>query len=111
MVQGGDPTGTGKGGASIWGGKLQDEFNDNLKHSARGIVSFANAGPNTSGSQFFITYAKQPSLNNKFTVFGRVIAGMETLDAMEKAPVDASDAPIHPLVLETVTIHSNPLAL
>merc|ERR1719452_63208 len=63
MVQSGDPTNTGKGGASIWGGKFNDEITDDLKHKTRGVVSMANSGPNTNASQFFITYGPQPILD------------------------------------------------
>ncbi|CAG0895340.1 unnamed protein product [Cyprideis torosa] len=71
MVQTGDPAGTGKGGNSIWGQKFVDEIRDDLKHDTRGVVSMANNGPNTNGSQFFITYSAQPHLDLKYTVFGR----------------------------------------
>lgn len=71
MVQTGDPTNTGKGGQSIWGGKFDDEIRDDLKHTFRGVVSMANSGPNSNASQFFITYAKQPHLDGKYTVFGK----------------------------------------
>lgn len=71
MVQTGDPTGTGRGGNSIWGKKFEDEYSEYLKHNVRGVVSMANNGPNTSGSQFFITYGKQPHLDMKYTVFGK----------------------------------------
>eukprot|EP00741_Cyanophora_paradoxa_P004215 tig00000789_g4093.t1 len=110
MIQGGDPTGTGKGGESIYGHKFADEFNDQLKHNARGVLSMANSGPNTNGSQFFFTYGKHPHLNNNYTIFGRVIHGLETLDAMEKVPVDGKDRPLNPIKLERVTIHANPIA-
>lgn len=70
IVQTGDPTGTGKGGNSIWGDKFEDEFKDNLKHTDRGMVSMANSGPNTNSSQFFISYAAQPQLDLKYTLFG-----------------------------------------
>ncbi|VDO69756.1 unnamed protein product [Onchocerca flexuosa] len=73
MVQTGDPTGTGKGGDSIWGGPIEDELNAALKHDARGVVSMAGNGSNTSRSQFFITYAKHPTLDLKYTVFGRFV--------------------------------------
>ncbi|KAJ8571620.1 hypothetical protein ON010_g5213 [Phytophthora cinnamomi] len=110
MVQGGDPTGTGKGGQSIWGGTIDDEFHPQNRHNCRGIVSMANSGPNTNKQQFFITYAKQPHLNNVYTVFGKVIDGMDTLDAMEKTPVDAKNRPLKEIVIKSVTIHANPIA-
>ncbi|RXG69367.1 Peptidyl-prolyl cis-trans isomerase-like 3 [Armadillidium vulgare] len=71
MVQTGDPTGTGKGGQSIWGKHFEDEVRDDLKHSVRGMVSMANKGPNTNLSQFFITYSAQPHLDLKYTVFAK----------------------------------------
>ncbi|XP_050407163.1 peptidyl-prolyl cis-trans isomerase-like 3 [Patella vulgata] len=111
MAQMGDPTGTGKGGASIWGGKFEDEFRESLKHSTRGIVSMANNGPDTNGSQFFITYGKQPHLDMKYTVIGRVIDGFETLDTLEKIPVEEkSYRPLNVVSLHGVKIHANPLA-
>ncbi|KAJ3328860.1 Exosome component 10 [Blyttiomyces sp. JEL0837] len=94
MVQTGDPTGTGKGGNSIWSRKFEDEIKATLKHNARGIVSMANKGPDTNLSQFFITYSKQAHLDSKYTVFGKVIDGLDTLDALEKVPVDASNRPL-----------------
>ncbi|KAI8371441.1 cyclophilin-like protein [Radiomyces spectabilis] len=111
MVQTGDPTGTGKGGNSIWGRKFNDEIRSTLKHNARGIVSMANSGPNTNGSQFFITYAKHPHLDTKYTVFGKVIDGADsTLDAIEKVPVDEKYRPIQEVRVRSVTIHANPIA-
>eukprot|EP00200_Dunaliella_tertiolecta_P005909 CAMPEP_0202350752 /NCGR_PEP_ID=MMETSP1126-20121109/7695_1 /ASSEMBLY_ACC=CAM_ASM_000457 /TAXON_ID=3047 /ORGANISM="Dunaliella tertiolecta, Strain CCMP1320" /LENGTH=188 /DNA_ID=CAMNT_0048942779 /DNA_START=110 /DNA_END=677 /DNA_ORIENTATION=- len=113
MVQGGDPTGTGKGGKSIFAtpnGKFPDEISDVLKHSKRGILSMANSGPNTNGSQFFITYKAHSHLNGKYTVFGHVIDGLDTLDRMEKIPSDAKDRPKQEIKIERVTIHANPLA-
>lgn len=111
MIQGGDPTGTGKGGDSIWGGKFADEFTTDLKHDRRGIVSMANKGPNTNGAQFFITYGKQPHLNNVFTIIGRVIHGLDVLDTMEKVPVSGKKSkPDVDIVIKDVTIHANPLA-
>lgn len=73
MVQTGDPTGTGKGGTSCWGNKFEDEIHEELRHDQRGIVSMANNGPNTNGSQFFITYAKQTHIDLKYTIFGRFV--------------------------------------
>lgn len=72
MLQGGDATGTGKGGESIWGGHFEDEFHPDLRHDRRGVVSMANNGPNTNGSQFFFTYSAQPHLNNMYTILGQV---------------------------------------
>ncbi|KDR21487.1 peptidylprolyl isomerase domain and WD repeat-containing protein 1 isoform X1 [Zootermopsis nevadensis] len=79
MVQTGDPTGTGTGGESIWGGEFEDEFHSNLRHDRPYTVSMANAGVNTNGSQFFITLIPTPWLDNKHTVFGRVVKGMEVV--------------------------------
>ncbi|MQL88427.1 hypothetical protein Taro_020978, partial [Colocasia esculenta] len=134
MIQGGDPTGTGKGGTSIWGKKFNDEIRESLKwlkdfvldsllagrvkmaeavrmlHNARGILSMANSGPNTNGSQFFIAYAKQPHLNGLYTVFGKVIHGFEVLDLMEKTQTGPGDRPLAEIRLNRVTIHANPLA-
>ena len=110
MVQGGDPTGTGKGGASVWGGAFDDEFHADNRHDRRGVLSMANKGADTNRSQFFITYDKQPHLNSKYTVFGRVIDGHETLDAMEKIPVGKKDRPLTEIKLSSITIHANPLA-
>merc|ERR1711871_766358 len=76
IAQGGDPTGTGKGGESIYGGKFNDEITRELKHTGAGILSMANSGPNTNGSQFFITLAPTPWLDGKHTIFGRVNSGM-----------------------------------
>jgi len=110
MVQGGDPTGTGKGGKSIYGKPFEDEFNPNLKHDRRGIVSMANSGPNTNNSQFFITYGKHTHLNNVYTIFGRVIEGFESMDVMEREPVDAKDKPLNEIKLYSVIVHANPIA-
>ncbi|KAM6397605.1 peptidyl-prolyl cis-trans isomerase-like 3 isoform 1-T1 [Pluvialis apricaria] len=112
MVQTGDPLGTGKGGNSIWGKKFEDEFSEYLKHSVRGVVSMANNGPNTNGSQFFITYGKQPHLDMKYTVFGKVIDGLETLDELEKLPVNEKTyRPLNDVRIKDITIHANPFAL
>jgi len=110
IVQGGDPTNTGRGGESIWKAPFGDEIQPHLAHTKRGIVSMANSGPGTNGSQFFITYAKQPQLNNVYTVFGQVIDGFETLDLMERVPCDEQDKPNNPILIESVEVHANPIA-
>jgi peptidyl-prolyl cis-trans isomerase-like 1 len=97
VVQGGDPTGTGRGGESIYNGYFEDEVTRELKHTGAGILSMANSGKNTNGSQFFITLAPQPSLDGKHTVFGRVSSGMETVKRIGAARTDANDRPIEPI--------------
>jgi len=105
MIQGGDPTGTGRGGDSFWGGKFADEIVPSLKHDQPGILSMANAGPNTNGSQFFITLVATPWLDGKHTVFGKVIAGMNVVNAIGKvATSKPGDKPLNDVVMETVTI-------
>jgi peptidyl-prolyl cis-trans isomerase-like 1 len=95
MVQGGDPTGTGRGGESIYpGGKFADEIKRDLKHTGAGILSMANAGPNTNGSQFFITLAPCPHLDGKHTVFGRISGGMSTVKRLGLARTDGNDRPM-----------------
>ncbi len=132
IVQGGDPTGTGKGGESIHGGKLPDIFHPSLTHSARGIVSMANDGPDTNGSQFFVTYAAAPSLDGKYCVIGRLVPpegvgtggtggggaaiasespSFATLAAMERVPVAGKKhRPVEDIVVQGVTVHANPFA-
>ncbi|ELU40053.1 peptidyl-prolyl cis-trans isomerase-like 3 [Rhizoctonia solani AG-1 IA] len=114
MVQTGDPTGTGKGGQSIWGKPFGDEIRATLKFNARGIVAMANSGPDSNKAQFFITYSKQSHLDAKYTIFGRcavVIDGADTtLDAMERTPVNEKNRPLHEIKVIGVTIHANPIA-
>lgn len=93
MIQGGDPTGTGKGGESIYGGKFADEFNSELRHTGAGILSMANSGPNTNGSQFFITLAPTPWLDGKHTIFGRVYSGMSVIQHMGHVDTNAQNRP------------------
>lgn len=134
MIQGGDPTGTGRGGESIWGDSFEDEFNVDY-HNIRGALSMANAGPGTNGSQFFIVQASDvddgllgqmrqltdrgfpegciedyerfggtPWLDFKHTVFGQVIDGMETVDAIAAAPRNSMDKPLDDIVILGVDI-------
>jgi peptidyl-prolyl cis-trans isomerase-like 3 len=112
MVQTGDPSGSGKGGTSIYGGgaPFADEIKSILKHSERGVVAMANKGPDTNLSQFYISYAKQPHLDGKYTIMGRVIDGLEVLDTLEAMPVDAKNRPLTKVRIQSVTIHANPLA-
>ncbi|XP_057481551.1 peptidyl-prolyl cis-trans isomerase CYP65-like isoform X1 [Actinidia eriantha] len=108
MIQGGDPTGTGKGGESIWGKPFKDEVDSRLLHSGRGVVSMANSGPHTNGAQFFILYKSANHLNFKHTVFGGVVGGLMTLSAMEKVPVDDNDRPLEEIKITGVTVFVNP---
>lgn len=134
MIQGGDPTGTGRGGESIWGDSFEDEFSVDY-HNIRGALSMANAGPGTNGSQFFIVQASEvddgllsqmrqltdrgfaeeciedyeklggtPWLDFKHTVFGQVIDGMDTVDSIAKAERDRSDKPLEDVVILSVDI-------
>lgn len=133
MIQGGDPTGTGMGGESIWGQPFEDEFSQEL-YNLRGAVSMANAGPNTNGSQFFIVQDKDmteqmqgqmkdagfpdeivdayknggtPWLDFRHTVFGQVISGMDVVDAIAQVKTNASDQPATPVTMDKVTIQGN----
>ena len=101
MIQGGDPTGTGVGGP---GYKFEDEIVPSLTFDRRGLLAMANSGPNSNGSQFFITLVPTPHLNGRHTIFGRVIEGEDVLDAISQVPVDPRDKPIDPVAIETVDI-------
>merc|ERR1719473_991554 len=93
MAQSGDPTGTGKGGQSIYGAKFEDEITRKLKHTGAGILSMANSGPHTNGSQFFVTLAPTPWLDGKHTIFGRVSSGMKVIRRLGNVQTDPDDKP------------------
>jgi peptidyl-prolyl cis-trans isomerase A (cyclophilin A) len=101
MIQGGDPLGSGRGGP---GYDFEDEVDGPQRFDGPGWLAMANAGPNTNGSQFFITQSPQPHLNGRHTIFGRVIGGQEVVDAIATTPTDAMDRPVEPVVLEQVEI-------
>ncbi len=109
MIQGGDPTGSGRGGQSAWGGRFNDEINassDLYKRGYKaGTVAMANAGPNTNGSQFFIMHVDYP-LPPSYTIFGRVIEGEDVINAIATTPTDGNDKPKSPVKMEKVTIES-----
>lgn len=106
MIQTGDPTGTGTGGESIWGGEFEDELHPMLKHDRPYVVSMANAGPNTNGSQFFITVIATPWLDNKHTVFGRVTKGMDVAQLVSETKTHPkTDKPYEDIKILNVTLH------
>jgi peptidyl-prolyl cis-trans isomerase-like 3 len=112
MIQTGAPPSQPKGGQSIWEEPFEDEIRPALRHNARGIVSMANKGPATNGSQFFICFDKAPHLDGKNTVFGHVLGddSLATLKKMEGAEVDKKNRPKEEIKIEKITIHANPLA-
>lgn len=105
MIQGGDPTGTGRGGDSFFGGPFVDEFDSSLKHDGAGILSMANAGPNTNGSQFFITLVPTPWLDGKHSIFGKVVNGLEVVKTIGKVPTSKPfDKPIKDVIIENISV-------
>ncbi|KAK3357243.1 hypothetical protein B0T25DRAFT_538632 [Lasiosphaeria hispida] len=111
MIQGGDPTGTGRGGTSVWGKNFADEFEGPLTHSGPGVVSMANKGKNTNSSQFFITYRAAKHLDNKHTIFAKVVEGLDTtLPKMEAVPTaeDGTNRPLTDIVIQNVVVFVDP---
>ena len=96
MLQGGDPTGTGAGGESIWGKPFQDECVSSVTFDKPGILAMANSGPNTNGSQFFITTVETPWLNQNHTIFGEVTKGMDVVSKIENIETTLQDKPVTP---------------
>ncbi|KAK3989526.1 hypothetical protein QBC44DRAFT_327533 [Cladorrhinum sp. PSN332] len=110
MIQGGDPTGTGRGGQSIWGKNFEDEFDGPLSHDGRGVLSMANKGKNTNSSQFFITYRACKHLDKKHTIFGKVVDGLDTtLNKLEEVPVESgSNRPLKEMTIQDVVVFVDP---
>ena len=104
MLQTGCPFGDGTGGESIWGGDFEDEIRQELRHDRPYTLSMANSGPNTNGSQFFITTVACPWLDNKHSVFGRVTRGMDVVHAIEKTPCDKADRPLEEVSILSISV-------
>jgi cyclophilin family peptidyl-prolyl cis-trans isomerase len=105
MIQGGDPTGTGRGGESTWGGKFKDEFSPRLTFDKEGLLAMANAGSGTNGSQFFITLAPTAWLNNHHTIFGKVINGIDVVNTIGKTKTK-NDRPVTDVIMNEVVIEN-----
>ena len=104
MIQGGDPTGTGRGGESIWGKEFENEYKPNITFDKPGILAMSNRGPNTNGSQFFITVAPAPWLNGGYTIFGKVIKGFDVVKKIENTKTGAMDRPVEKQIIQSITI-------
>ena len=104
MIQGGDPTGTGSGGESFWGKPFVDECKTEIKFNKEGLLAMANRGPNTNGSQFFITTATTPWLNMRHTIFGEVTMGYEIVKKIEATPTATGDRPVTPVKINKAYI-------
>jgi peptidylprolyl isomerase len=104
MIQGGDPTGTGMGGESIYGKVFENEYAPNVVFDKPGLLAMANRGPNTNGSQFFITTAPAPWLNGGYTIFGKVIKGYDTVKKIENCKTSRGDRPLKKQVIERVIV-------
>ncbi|PLX66610.1 MAG: peptidylprolyl isomerase [Denitrovibrio sp.] len=108
MIQGGDPTGTGRGGESIWGHTFEDEFHEDFEFEAPGILAMANAGPGTNGSQFFITTVPTEWLNNRHTIFGKVVDGMDVVRKLETVETGMGDRPIEEQKIISAKLRKTP---
>ena len=108
MIQGGDPTGSGSGGESLWGRDFEDEISPTVRFDRPGLLAMANAGPNTNGSQFFITTVPTPWLNGKHTIFGEVVSGLDVIKQIEASPAGANDKPTEPQTILKASIKRPP---
>ena len=104
MIQGGDPTGTGRGGESIWGRPFEDECSPDLAFDKPGLLAMANAGPGTNGSQFFITTVSTPWLHMKHTIFGEITEGSSVVEAIETVEKDPMDKPIEDVKIVAISV-------
>lgn len=107
MIQGGDPTGTGRGGKSIWETPFEDEYSDSIKFDRPGLLAMANSGPKTNGSQFFITTAATPWLNKKHTIFGEVVKGNDVIQKIESTKVGPGDRPVQEVKIIRMTVKNS----
>jgi len=104
MIQGGDPKGNGTGGESIWGKPFEDEYDADLTFDKKGLLAMANRGPTTNGSQFFITTAPTPWLNNRHTIFGKVTKGDNVVEEIENSKTGAQDRPVEEIKIKKMTV-------